>query len=80
MLAAGLLHLQRRNGRGARNKLSEGIAKLRKYEPTHRGIVLTELVAVPSDPGRPERGSPAIPDPAGHPLRRHFDRAQTSSR
>ena len=45
MLAAGLLHLQRRNGRGARNKLAEGLAKLRKYEPTHQGVVLTELVA-----------------------------------
>ena len=45
MLAAGLLHLQRRNGRGARNKLSEGLAKLRKYEPTHLGLVLTELLA-----------------------------------
>jgi hypothetical protein len=45
MLAAGLLHLQRRNGRGARNKLGEGLAKLRKYEPTHQGLVLTELVA-----------------------------------
>ncbi|MBA3687243.1 MAG: DUF309 domain-containing protein [Chloroflexi bacterium] len=45
MVAAGLLHLQRRNARGARNKLGEGIAKLRKYEPTHQGLVLTELVA-----------------------------------
>ncbi|MEX2137472.1 MAG: DUF309 domain-containing protein [Chloroflexota bacterium] len=45
MLAAGLLHLQRRNGRGARNKLSEGLAKLRRYEPTHQGMFLTELVA-----------------------------------
>jgi hypothetical protein len=45
MVAAGLLHLQRRNGRGARNKLAEGIAKLRRYEPTHQGLVLTELVA-----------------------------------
>jgi uncharacterized protein len=45
MVAAGLLHLQRRNGRGARNKLAEGLGKLRKYEPTHQGLVLTELVA-----------------------------------
>ncbi len=45
MVAAGLLHLQRRNGRGARNKLAEGLAKLRTFEPTHRGLVLTELVA-----------------------------------
>jgi len=45
MVAAGLLHLQRRNARGARNKLSEGLAKLRRYEPAHRGLVVTELVA-----------------------------------
>lgn len=45
MVAAGLLHLQRRNGRGARNKLSDGLAKLRRYEPAHRGLVVTELVA-----------------------------------
>jgi hypothetical protein len=44
MVAAGLLHLQRRNGRGARNKLSEGVAKLRRYEPAHRGLVVGELV------------------------------------
>jgi len=49
LVAAGLLHLQRRNARGARNKLSEGIAKLRKYQPTHRGIFVDELV------GRGER-------------------------
>jgi hypothetical protein len=45
MVAAGLLHLQRRNARGARNKLDEGLAKLKKYEPVHRGLVVTELVA-----------------------------------
>ena len=44
-IAAGLLHLQRRNARGARNKLSEGLEKLAKYEPAHRGLVVTELVA-----------------------------------
>jgi predicted metal-dependent hydrolase len=44
MVAAGLLHLQRRNARGARNKLAEGLAKLRKYEPAHRGLVVDELV------------------------------------
>ncbi len=43
-LAAGLLHLQRRNARGARNKLREGIEKLRAYTPTHRGIFVNELV------------------------------------
>jgi uncharacterized protein len=44
MVAAGLLHLQRRNARGARNKLAEGLAKLRKYEPAYRGLVVDELV------------------------------------
>jgi hypothetical protein len=48
-LAAGLLHLQRRNPRGARNKLGEGLAKLGKYQPAHHGIVINELV------GRGER-------------------------
>ena len=43
-VAAGLLHLQRRNARGARNKLSEGLAKLRGYVPTHRSIFVNELV------------------------------------
>ncbi len=44
-VAAGLLHLQRRNARGARNKLAEGLAKLKKYEPAYRDLALTELVA-----------------------------------
>jgi hypothetical protein len=44
-VAAGLLHLQRRNARGARNKLAEGLEKLARFEPAHRGIVVTELVA-----------------------------------
>ncbi len=44
-VAAGLLHLQRRNARGARNKLAEGLEKLAKYEPAHRGVVVNELVA-----------------------------------
>jgi hypothetical protein len=48
-VAAGLLHLQRRNLRGARNKLSEGLARLSSYQPTHRGIFVNELV------GRGER-------------------------
>jgi predicted metal-dependent hydrolase len=43
-IAAGLLHLQRRNTRGARNKLSEGLVKLRSYEPAHRGIFVNELI------------------------------------
>jgi len=44
MVAAGLLHLQRRNLRGARNKLSEGVARLRPYMPTQRGIFVDEVV------------------------------------
>jgi hypothetical protein len=43
-VAAGLLHLQRRNARGARNKLAEGLEKLAKYEPAHRGLAVSELV------------------------------------
>jgi len=43
-IAAGLLHLQRRNTRGARNKLSEGLVKLRRYQPAHRGIFVNELI------------------------------------
>ena len=43
-VAAGLLHLQRRNARGARNKLSEGVAKLVRFQPRYRGIVVAELV------------------------------------
>jgi len=43
-VAAGLLHLQRRNARGARNKLAEGVARLRPYEPVHRGVFVNELV------------------------------------
>jgi uncharacterized protein len=48
-LAAGLLHLQRRNRRGARNKLREGVAKLEPYQPAHHGIFVNELI------GRAER-------------------------
>ena len=43
-VAAGLLHLQRRNLRGARNKLAEGLAKLRPFEPAHHGIFVNELI------------------------------------
>ena len=49
LVAAGLLHLQRRNARGARNKLSEGVAKLQRYEPAHRDLVLTELIGYGSE-------------------------------
>jgi len=48
-LAAGLLHLQRRNRRGARNKLGEGVAKLKPFQPAHHGIFVNELI------GRAER-------------------------
>jgi hypothetical protein len=43
-VAAGLLHLQRRNLRGARNKLAEGLEKLRRYLPAHQGIFVNELI------------------------------------
>jgi uncharacterized protein len=43
-VAAGLLHLQRRNLRGARNKLAEGVAKLEPYQPAHQGVFVNELV------------------------------------
>ena len=43
-VAAGLLHLRRQNARGARIKLAEGLAKLRPYEPAHRGIFVNELI------------------------------------
>jgi hypothetical protein len=48
-VAAGLLHLQRRNGRGALTKLEEGLAKLQPYEPAHHGVFVSELI------GRGER-------------------------
>ncbi len=43
-IAAGLLHVQRRNLRGARNKLSEGLTKLNRYVPSHNGIFVNELM------------------------------------
>jgi len=42
-VAAGLLHLQRRNMRGARNKLREGLEKLYRYQPAYHGIFVNEL-------------------------------------
>ena len=48
-VAAGLLHLQRRKRRGARNKLAEGVEQLKPFQPAHRGIFVNELV------GRAER-------------------------
>jgi predicted metal-dependent hydrolase len=43
-VAAGLLHLQRRNLRGARNKLAEGLDRLRPYQPAHNGVFVNELM------------------------------------
>ncbi|MGH2446025.1 MAG: DUF309 domain-containing protein [Candidatus Limnocylindria bacterium] len=43
-VAAGLLHVERRNLRGSRNKLSEGIDRLRPYLPAHRGVFVNELI------------------------------------
>jgi predicted metal-dependent hydrolase len=43
-VAAGLLHLQRRNLRGARNKLAEGLDRLRPYQPAYHGIFVNELI------------------------------------
>lgn len=43
-VAAGLLHLQRKNLRGARTKLAEGLERLRPYEPAHQGVFVNELI------------------------------------
>jgi len=43
-VAAGLIHLQRRNLRGARNKLTEGLTRLEPYQPSHQGIFVNELI------------------------------------
>ncbi len=43
-VAAGLLHLQKGNARGARIKLEAGIDRLRAYLPKHHGIVVNELL------------------------------------
>lgn len=45
-VAAGLLHLQQRNARGARNKLAEGVGRLRPFQPAHRGVFVNELVGI----------------------------------
>lgn len=47
-IAAGLLHVQRRNLRGSRNKLREGMDKLRPYLPSHKGIFVNELMGISS--------------------------------
>ena len=43
-VAAGLLHLQRRNRRGARNKLTEGVDRLQSFRPAYREVFVTELI------------------------------------
>jgi hypothetical protein len=43
-IAAGLLHLERRNPRGARNKLAEGIERLSKYQPAYHAVFVNELL------------------------------------
>lgn len=43
-VAAGCLHYQRRNRRGAVNKWRSGAGYLRPYMPVHRGVKLAPLV------------------------------------
>jgi predicted metal-dependent hydrolase len=43
-VAAGCLHYQRRNPRGARNKWRSGAGYLRPYLPRHLGVELEPLV------------------------------------
>ncbi len=43
-VAAGLLHLQRRNLRGARNKLRDGLDRLAPYQPAYQGVFVNELI------------------------------------
>jgi predicted metal-dependent hydrolase len=43
-IAAGFLHLARKNRRGARNKLAEGLSRLGPYGPAHQGVALNELI------------------------------------
>jgi uncharacterized protein len=44
-VAAGCLHYQRRNRRGAVNKWTSGAGYLRGYAPVHRGVRIGDLVA-----------------------------------
>ena len=72
-IAAGLLHLQRRNMRGARNKLREGLEKLRRYEPAYHGIFVNELIGEASRVLQDlDARLPSLPHSAGHPV--HGDR------
>ena len=45
-VAAGCLHYQRRNRRGAVNKWTSGSRYLRAYPPVHRGVHIGQLVGV----------------------------------
>jgi predicted metal-dependent hydrolase len=44
-IAAGCLHCQRRNRRGALSKLRSGVDYLHPYLPSHHGVDLAALVA-----------------------------------
>jgi uncharacterized protein len=66
-VAAGCLHYDRRNRRGAVNKWRSGAGYLRPYLPTHLGVRLTPLVeavdeflAAMTRPGWPELTMPVI--------------------
>ena len=45
-VAAGCLHYQRHNRRGAVNKWTSGAGYLRRYLPVHNGVRLSELVSL----------------------------------
>ena len=66
-VAAGCLHYQRRNRRGAVNKWTSGARYLRAYPPEHRGLNLGDLVTAVDgflnamqDGGWPELTMPQI--------------------
>jgi len=66
-VAAGCLHYQRHNRRGAVNKWTSGAGYLRPYLPAHRGVRLAELVgsvegflAAMAAQGWPELAMPRI--------------------
>jgi hypothetical protein len=45
-VSAGLLHLQRREARIAREELEAGLARLRPYGPAHAGLVISEILDI----------------------------------
>jgi uncharacterized protein len=66
-VAAGCLHYQRRNRRGAVNKWTSGAGYLRAYPPMHRGVNIGLLVeqvdamlAAMHDAGWPQLTMPQI--------------------